>query len=145
MGLYIYMYVYMCVSVYVYIYVCMYMSPAIYTFIYRKKSCSTWLHNFKKMKWDALCTKMVLVVKSLPANAGDVRDVGSIPGSGRSPGRGHGNPLQCSCLENPQDRGAWWATVHGVTKSDTAEWLAHSTVCMWIPVSRFIPFLPSPW
>ena len=50
-------------------------------------------------------------------SAGDVRDLGSIPGSGRSPAGGQGNPLQCSCLENPMDRGAWWATVHGVTKS----------------------------
>ena len=50
-----------------------------------------------------------LVVKNLPANAGDVRHTGSIPGLGRSPGRGHGNPLQYSCLENPTDRGAWWA------------------------------------
>ena len=49
-------------------------------------------------------------------NAGDL---GSIPGSGRSPGGGHGNPLQYSCLENPVDRGAWWATVHGVAKSRT--------------------------
>ena len=57
------------------------------------------------------------VVKNLPANAGDIRDAGSIPGSGRSPGEGNGNPLQYSCLENPRDRGAWWATVHGVTKS----------------------------
>ena len=49
----------------------------------------------------------------------DVRDAGSIPGSGRSPGEGHGNPLQYSCLENPMDRGACWATAHGVTKSET--------------------------
>ena len=47
-------------------------------------------------------------VKNLPANAGDIGDVGSIPGSGRSPGAGHGNPLQYSCLENPMDRGATW-------------------------------------
>ena len=53
------------------------------------------------------------VVKNLPANAGDV---GSIPGSGRSPGEGNGNPFQDSCLGNPMDKGAWWATVHGVTK-----------------------------
>ena len=52
------------------------------------------------------------MVMNLPANAGDVRDVGSIPGLGRSPGAGHGNPLQYSCLENPTDRGAWWAIVH---------------------------------
>jgi len=56
------------------------------------------------------------VVKNPPANAGEA---GSIPGSGRSPGEGNGNPLQYSCLENPMDRGAWWATVHGVTKSLT--------------------------
>ena len=55
---------------------------------------------------------MVLLLKNPPANAGDARDVGSIPGSGRSPGVGSGNPLQSSCLENPMDRGAWQATVH---------------------------------
>ena len=54
------------------------------------------------------------MVKNLPTNTGDARDEGSIPGSGRSPGVGHGNPLQYSCLENPMDRGACWATVHGV-------------------------------
>ena len=59
---------------------------------------------------------MVLVVKNLPANAGDVRDSGLIPMSGRSPGGGHGNSLQCFCLENPMDRGAWWAAVCRVPK-----------------------------
>ena len=59
------------------------------------------------------------MVKNLTANAEDVRDLGLIPGSGRSPGEGHGNPLQYSCLENPMDRGAWWAMVHGVAKSQT--------------------------
>ena len=62
---------------------------------------------------------MVLVVRNLPSNAGDIRDRGSVPGSGRSPGGGHGRPLQCSCLENPLDRGSWWATVHGITRSQT--------------------------
>ena len=57
--------------------------------------------------------------KNRPASAGDVRDAGSVPGSGRSPGGEHGNPLQYSCLENPTDRGAWWATVHKVSKSRT--------------------------
>ena len=61
----------------------------------------------------------VLVVKNPPANAGDVRDAGSISGLGRFPEGEHGNPLQYSCLENPMDRGTWWATVHGVAKSWT--------------------------
>ena len=60
---------------------------------------------------------MALVVKDPPASAGDIRDPGSIPGLGSSPGGGHGNPLQYSCLENTMDRGAWWATVHRVVKS----------------------------
>ena len=64
---------------------------------------------------------MALVVKKLPANAGDIRDEGSVPGSERSPEGGNGNPLQYSCLENPMDRGAWQATVHRVTESDTSE------------------------
>ena len=59
------------------------------------------------------------VTQNLPANAGDARDVGSIPGLGRSPGGRPGNPLHYSCLENPMDRGAWWATVHSVAKSQT--------------------------
>ena len=62
---------------------------------------------------------MVLVVKNLPANAGDVRDVGSIPGWGRSPGEEHGNPFLYSCLENPMDRGAWQGIVCRVAKSQT--------------------------
>ena len=62
---------------------------------------------------------MALVVKNPPANAGDMRDTGSIPGSGRFPGEEHSNSLQCSCLENPMDRGAWQATVHSVSKSQT--------------------------
>ena len=60
---------------------------------------------------------LVVPPATAPASAGDIRDTGSIPGSGRSPGGGHGNPLQYSCLDNFMDRGAWWATVHGVTKS----------------------------
>ena len=56
------------------------------------------------------------MVKNPPASARDIRDSGSIPRSGRSPGGGKGNPLQYSCLENSMDRGAWWATVHGVVK-----------------------------
>ena len=64
---------------------------------------------------------MVLGVKNLPANAGDLKDVGWIPGLGRSPGGGHDNPLQYFCLENPMDRGAWWATVHRVAELDMTE------------------------
>ena len=61
----------------------------------------------------------VPVVKNLPTNSGDIRDSGLIPGSGKSPGGGQGNPLQYSCLENPMDREAWKATVHRVAKSQT--------------------------
>ena len=56
------------------------------------------------------------MIKNLPTNAGDTGDEVSIPGLGRSPGEGNGNPLQYSCLGNPTDRGAWWATVHRVAK-----------------------------
>ena len=63
----------------------------------------------------------VLVVKNLPDNAEEIKDMGSISGSGRSPGGGHGNLLQYSCLENPMDRGALQTSVHGVAKSDMTE------------------------
>ena len=63
--------------------------------------------------------QVVLVVKNLLDNTGDLRDVGSIPGPGRAPGEGNGNPLQYSCLGTPMDRGNWWATVHGAAKSRT--------------------------
>ena len=86
------------------------------------------------------------MVRNPLANAGDVRDVGSTPGSGRSPDGGHGNPLQYSCLENPMDRGAWWATVHGVAEGQSRlsgftftfyfhalekEMATHSSVLAW--------------
>ena len=74
---------------------------------------------------------MVLVAKNLPASEGGIRDTGPIPGSGRSPGEGNGNPLQYSCLENPMDGGGHWATVHGVRKSQTrlsCFTLLHSTM-----------------
>ena len=66
-----------------------------------------------------LASQFVLMVKNRPANAGDVRKLGSIPGSGRSPGGGNGNPLQYSCLENTTDRRPWWAIVHSAAKSQT--------------------------
>ena len=68
------------------------------------------------------------MVKSPPANAGDIRDAGSIPGSGRCPGGGHGNPLQDSCLENPVGRGAWRMTVHTFAKWEATEATQHECV-----------------
>ena len=71
-----------------------------------------------RVPWSkAQASQVALVVKNPPANAGDIRDTSSIPGSGRSPGGGHSNLLQYSCLANPMDRAAWWATVLGVSKS----------------------------
>ena len=64
-----------------------------------------------------IASQVVPVVKKIPASTVDVRDTGSIPGLGRSPGEGHSNPLQYSCLENPMDRGAWHAIIHRVTQS----------------------------
>ena len=75
-------------------------------------------------------SQAVLVVKKPPASAGHVRHMGLIPGSGRSPRGGHGNPLQYSCLESPMDRGAWWATVCGVAQSRT--WLKQLISYTWL-------------
>ena len=76
---------------------------------------------------------MELVVENLPASAGAIKYSGSVPGSGRSPGEGNGNPLQSSCLGNPMDREGWWATVHGVTKS----WIRLSTTTT-TTISKYI-------
>ena len=81
-----------------------------------------WLLDNHESRWDTdfkRASQVALVVKNLPAKAGDVIEAGSIPGLGRSPGGRHGNPLQYSCLENPMDRGAWRVRVHRVTKSRT--------------------------
>ena len=75
-------------------------------------------------------SQVVLVVKNLPADAGDTGDAGLIPGSERSPGAGNDYPLQYSCLENPMDRGTWWVTVHGAAESDTNKWLSCSSSLM---------------
>ena len=69
--------------------------------------------------YRAGASQVALVIKNLPTNTGDLRVAGLIPMSGRSPGGGHGDPLQYSCLEKPMDRGAWWATVHRVAQSQT--------------------------
>ena len=87
-------------------------------------------------------SRLVLVVKNPPANAGDIRDSALNPGLGRSPGGGRGNPLQYSCLENPMDRGAWQATVHGVTKSWTRlKWLSSIRKLFYISQQRSM----TPW
>ena len=76
------------------------------------------LKSIKHLSGEVLGASQVALVVKIPlANAGDTRDMGSIPGSGRSPGVGNGIPLQYSCLENSIDRGVWWAIVHGVAKS----------------------------
>ena len=93
--------------------------------------------------WSVVASQVALVVKKPPANARDVRDVGSIPGSGRGPGGGHGNPLQYSCLENPMDRGAWRTTVQRVAKSRTR--LKRLMVALQCCVSSCIPLSPLFW
>ena len=75
---------------------------------------------------------IALAVKVSPANAEDVRDAGSISGSGQPPGGGHGNPLHYSCLKNPMGRGAWWATVHSVAAAAATKWL-QSCPTLWDP------------
>ena len=85
----------------------------------------TWLSDWTELNWTE-------VVKNPPADAGDVRNASLIPGSGRLPGGGNGKPLQCSCLDNPMDRGPWWAIVHGVAKSWTQlEWLNTAQWFRW--------------
>ena len=88
----------------------------------RKITATFKVNSLKTLIQKRCCltaSQVAAVVKNPPANAGNRRNVGLIPGSGTSPGGGHGNPLQYSCLENPMDRGAWGATVHGVTKNWT--------------------------
>ena len=77
------------------------------------------MNSSSLVSWDMQGFPGGAVVKNLPASAGDARDTGLIPGWGRSPKGGNGNPLQSSCPENAMDRVAWWATVHGVSKSQT--------------------------
>ena len=102
---------------------------------------------FATMYLLLLASQVSLVVRNLPANAGDVRALGSIPGLGRSPGGGHGNPLWYSCLENPMDRGAWWATVHRVTQSQTTlkQVSIAQYVCWYIRRTLYQTFYLPPW
>ena len=81
--------------------------------------CRSTHSKYHDLPYQLWASQVVPLVKNPPANAGDTEDTGSIPGSGRSPGEGDSNPLQCSCLENLLDRGAWRATGHRVTKSRT--------------------------
>ena len=86
-------------------------------------------------------SQVALVAKKLPANAGDIRDLGSISGLGKSLGGGNGNPLQYSYLENPMDRGTWWATVHGVTRvgHDLATTPPPPPMCSNLFFVRYLP------
>ena len=85
-------------------------------------------NNHRYHLLNAQSFQAALVVRNPPASAGDVRDSGLIPVSGRSPGGGHGNPRQHSCLENHMDRGTWRATIHGVSESDLTEATEHACI-----------------
>ena len=99
---------------------CYFFSNPSFMSILDSQCCSCHFCLWKSFSPSSLVTgasQVALVVENLPVNAGDARDVGSITGSGRSAGGGNGSPLQYSCLQNPMDRGAWWATVCAVAKS----------------------------
>ena len=85
----------------------------------RSLTASSNLHYSFESFFYEIPSQVALVVKNMPANAGNAGDAGLIPGLRRSPEKGNDNPLQCSFLGNPMDRGAWWATGHGVTKCQT--------------------------
>ena len=107
--------------------------------IIKQKQSAKKKANIYKHVCQQRASQLVPAVKNLPANAGNLRVAGSIPGSGRCPGEEHSNPLQHSYLENPMDRGAWWATVHRVTKSRIQpKWLnthAHTPTTLALHVS----------
>ena len=114
------------------------LSRLVITFLPRsKRLLISWLQSHSRVY---MCFPGHAVVKNLPANAGDARDTGWIPGLGRSPGGGNGNLLPHSCLENTMDRGAWQAAVHGVAKSQTQ--VSTHTPCVYI--SPNLPALLSP-
>ena len=97
---------------------------------YRFFGCTLEFENYCQ---KTLPTLVELVVKNSSVSAGDIRGSSWIPGSGRSPGHGHGNPLKCSCLKNPMDRGAWWARVQRVTKNQTQLNRLSTHTCTHIP------------
>ena len=100
-------------------------TPSVLSFLPSVPPAITGETPFWRLSILLWASQVALAVNSSPAKAGDTRDAGSIPGPGRSPGGGHGHPLQCSCLVNPVDRGAWRATVHRVAKSQTwLKWLS---------------------
>ena len=121
------------------------------TWWFLPSSYNLFMYLFIFDKWSQFirASQVALVVKKLPADTGNVRDASSVPGSGRSPGEGHGNRLQYSCLENPTDRGAQRATVYRVTNSRTwLKWLStHAHVIVYTAsqqlycLSISIPFL----
>ena len=87
--------------------------------LYLQSTGRTWNTSLEVSHGTLGASQVALVVKNPPANSRDARDMGSIPGLGRCPGGGNGNPLLYACLENSMDRGAWWATVHGAPKTQT--------------------------
>ena len=102
------------------------------------KTIWSFLEKFKiELPYNPVASQVALVVKNPHASSGDIRDTGLIPGSGRSPGEGSGNPLQYSCLEYPTDRGAWWATAHGNAKSQA--WLKQKIHSLTIQSSNSTP------
>ena len=103
-----------------------------------------WPVMFVVCTLDMRASQVALAVKNLAASAGDIRDASSVLGSGRSPGGGHGNPLQYSCLENPMDKGVWWAIVHRVAENQTQlKRLSTHTPLIWCDEKSPLPLRSS--
>ena len=106
---------------------------------WNSKALEYWFSNFDLHSNHQRASQVALMVKNPPANEGDLKGLGSIPGSGRSPGGGHGNLLQDSCLENPMDRGTWQATVHSQKESDMAEATQHTELPENVVKTEILP------
>ena len=117
-------------------YICTYIISLFNWRIITLKYCDAFCHTSTWINRRYPRVQVALVVKKPPANAGDVRDTSSIPGLGKPPGGGHGNPLQFSCLENPMDRRVWWAMVQRVTKSQS--WLKQLSTHAYIQIMSLI-------